>query len=142
MAARMVKVKGCRTILPVLANYVLASVLAVHLTAMAHWVRFAGWVVMKTSEYEERFQRPVPSWHQLLKVNRGPSQSRRRRWRVLVAAALIAVVSLTTDLVSHHAAHSHPGTALATGPAFEMLRGELRRILDLLGTRAAPRGPA
>ena len=64
---------------------------------------------MTVGEYEERFRRPVSSWHQILTATQSPIQARRRRWRSLVAAALLAVMTLTVEIASHHAAHSPSG---------------------------------
>jgi hypothetical protein len=77
-----------------------------HLTA-PHGVQFPEWPVMRISEYEERFQRAAPSWHQILMVDQSLKPAPRRRRRYLVIAALIAVMTITLEIASHRAAHSH-----------------------------------
>jgi hypothetical protein len=96
---------------------------------------------MKISDYEERFQRPAPSWHQILTVNQSPNRTRRRRRRCLVAAALTAVVTLTMEVGSHHAAHSHAGNGFARERAFDVLPGALWRILDRIADSWRGGGP-
>jgi hypothetical protein len=85
---------------------------------------------MKFSEYEERFQRPAPSWHQILMVNQGPNRKRRRRRRCLVAAALMAAIMLTIEISPHHAAHGHAGKGSASEPAFDVLLSDFSHILE------------
>lgn len=85
---------------------------------------------MTNSEYEDRFRRPAPSWHQILTVNQSPNRTRRRRRRYLVAAALIAVMTLTMEVASHHAAHNHARNGSAKEPGFDALPGDFWRILD------------
>jgi hypothetical protein len=85
---------------------------------------------MTNSEYEDRFRRRAPSWHQILTVNRNPNRTRRRRRRYLVAAALIAVMTLTMEVASHHAARSLAGNGSASEPAFDVLPGDFWRIFD------------
>jgi hypothetical protein len=67
---------------------------------------------MTVGEYEERFRRPASSWHQILTLTQDPIQTRRRRWRCLIATALLAVMTLTIEIASHHTAHSPFGEAL------------------------------
>ena len=86
---------------------------------------------MKFGEYEDRFRRPAPSWRQILAANQTRNRIRPRRWRYLLAAALIAFVTLTVEVASHRAAHGHGGTAPATGPGFHLSPTEFRRILSL-----------
>jgi hypothetical protein len=57
---------------------------------------------MTVGEYEERFRRPVSSWHQILTAAQSPIQARRRRWRSLVAAALLAVMTLFQGAANRH----------------------------------------
>ena len=85
---------------------------------------------MKISEYEERFQRPAPFWHQILMVNQSLKRAPRRRRRCLVGAALIAVMTITMEIASHRAAHSHAGGGSAIERAFDVLPGDFQRILD------------
>jgi hypothetical protein len=84
---------------------------------------------MKISEYEERFQRPAPSWRQILMVNQSLKRSPRRSRCYLVAAALIAVLTLTIEIASHPAAHSHAGSGSAIERTFEALPSDFQRIL-------------
>jgi hypothetical protein len=86
---------------------------------------------MRISEYEERFQRPAPSWLQLLTVNQRPNRIRHRRRRCLLAAALITVVTLTLEAAIHSPAHGHGGTgSAATGPGLDLALANFRRVLD------------
>ena len=124
--------KGCHTILLVPGNSVLRSLLATRFAATAHWLRFAERALMKRSEYEERFRRSSPSWHQILTVNQRPNRSRRRRLRWLLVGILIGAVTLTTEIGSHRAAHSHAGQLRAAEPAADMVAGEFRHILDFV----------
>lgn len=73
---------------------------------------------MTVGEYEERFRRPVSSWHQILTATQSPIQARRRRWRSLVAAALLAVITLTVEIALHHAAHSPSDKGSTKGAGF------------------------
>jgi hypothetical protein len=132
--------KGCHTILLVPANSVLTSLLETRVVAKAHWVRFSERVLMKRSEYEERFRRSAPSWHQILTVNQSPNRSRRRRLRWLLVGILIGAATLTTEIGSHRAAHSHVGQRPAAEPEADVLAGEFRRIFDLVRNRWT-RGP-
>ena len=87
---------------------------------------------MKLNEYEARFRRSAPSWHQILTVNQNPNRSRRRRLRWLLVGILIGAVTLTTEMASHRTAHSHAGQRPAAEPEADVLAGEFRRILDLV----------
>jgi hypothetical protein len=40
------------------------------------------------------------------------------------------VVMLTMEVASYHPAHSHAGNGVARRPAFNMLPGDFRRILE------------
>ena len=73
---------------------------------------------MKLNEYEERFQRPVPSWHQILAANQTRNRIRLRKWRYSLATALMAVATITVELASRRTAHGHGGTGSAAGPGF------------------------
>jgi hypothetical protein len=57
---------------------------------------------MSMSEYEERFRPPVPSFHEVFVATR--ERGRGRRWRrcVLVATAVLAMVTMTCKVVPHH----------------------------------------
>jgi hypothetical protein len=57
---------------------------------------------MTVSQYEERFRRPAPSLHQIFAATRGRNAKRRRR-RIWVAAAAVAVLAITWKVASHHA---------------------------------------
>jgi hypothetical protein len=48
----------------------------------------------------------------------------------LIATALLAVVMLTMEVASYHPAHSHAGNGFARRPAFKVLPGDFRRILE------------
>jgi hypothetical protein len=85
---------------------------------------------MNLGEYDDRFRRPAPSWHQILTVAQSPNRYRRRRWRCLAVAALLAVMTLTVEIASHHAAHSHAGNGSVRERAFDVLPGDFWRILD------------
>jgi hypothetical protein len=85
---------------------------------------------MTIGEYEERFRRPRSSWHQILTLTESPTQTRRRRWRCLIARALLAVVMLTMEVASYHPAHSRAGNGFARRPPFDVLPGDFWRILD------------
>jgi hypothetical protein len=122
-------VKRRHTIQLVPGSNVPQSSAAHHPAATARWVRFAERMVMKFNEYDDRFRRPVPSWHQILAAN----QTRNRiqsKWRYLLAATLIAFVTLTMELASHRTAPSHAGAAPPACPGFHLLPTELRRILS------------
>jgi hypothetical protein len=89
---------------------------------------------MKLNEYEERFQRPAPSWRQILAANQTRNRIHLRKLRYLLAAALVALITLTMELASsHRTAHSHGSSGSAAGPGFHLLPAEFRRILDLFG---------
>jgi hypothetical protein len=82
---------------------------------------------MTVGEYEERFRRPASSWHQILTATQSPIQARRRRWRCLIATALLAVMTLTMEVASHHVAHTPAGKGPAGQPAFGVLPGDFGR---------------
>jgi hypothetical protein len=54
---------------------------------------------MTIGEYEERFWRTAPSVHQTFAASRGRDQ-RRRRLRIWVAAATVAVLSITCSVAN------------------------------------------
>jgi hypothetical protein len=95
---------------------------------------------MTVGEYEERFRRPASSWHQILTLTQNSNQTRRRRWRCVVATALLAVMTLTLEFALHHAAHSPAGKGSARQPFFDVLPGNFWRILDGGGAEQAPLG--
>ena len=95
---------------------------------------------MTIGEYEERFRRLAPSWHQILTVAQSPNQTRRRRLRCLVGAALLGLMAVTMEIASHHAAHSHAGRGAARQP-FDGLPGDFWHILDRGWTDRGPPGP-
>ena len=64
---------------------------------------------MTMSEYEERFRSPTPSLHQTFAEARGPNRGRRRSRPFWVAAALVGVMSMTMNVMSHHTVHSETG---------------------------------
>jgi hypothetical protein len=68
---------------------------------------------MTVSEYEDRFRRPEPSWHQILTVIQSLNRTRGRRRRCFFAAALIGVATLTIEIASHYATHNHAGNGSA-----------------------------
>jgi hypothetical protein len=47
----------------------------------------------------------------------------------LIATALLAVMMLTMEVASYHAAHSHAGNGFARRPAFDVLPADFWRIL-------------
>ena len=124
--------KGCHTILLVPGNSVLRSLLATPFAATTHWLRFAERALMKLNEYDARFRRSAPSWHQILTVYQNPSRSRRPRLCWLLVGILIGAVTLTAEIGSHRAAHSHAGQRPAAEPEADVLTGEFRRIFDLV----------
>jgi hypothetical protein len=95
---------------------------------------------MKISEYEEGFQRPVPSWRQILTVNQKLNRTPRSKRRYVLVAALIALMTLTMEIASHRAAHSDAGGGSAIERAFDVLPADFQRILDLVrnGTGGRP----
>ena len=48
----------------------------------------------------------------------------------MAVATLLAVMTLTVEIASHHAAHSHAGNGSVREPAFDVLPGDFWRILD------------
>lgn len=62
--------------------------------------------IMTMSEYEEQFRSPTPSLHQTFAEARGPNRGRRRSRPFWVAAALVGVMSMTMNVMSHHTVHS------------------------------------
>jgi hypothetical protein len=66
-------------------------------------------VVMTVSEYEERFRPPTRSVHQAYIGMHGPKWSRRRRWRLWIAAALLSLMTATMQTASHRTADTDPG---------------------------------
>ena len=60
---------------------------------------------MTVGEYDERFWRTAPSLHQTFAASRGQNQT-RRRLRIWVTAATVAVLSITCSV-----AHRHHGQA-------------------------------
>ena len=61
---------------------------------------------MTMSEYEERFRSSTLSLHQTLAEARGPNRGRRRNRPFWVATALVGVMSMTMNVMSHHTIHS------------------------------------
>jgi hypothetical protein len=123
--------RGRHTILLVPGIHVLMNWLATRFAATARWLRFAERVLMNRNEYEERFRRSAPSWHQILTVNQSPNRSRRRRLRWLVVGVLIGALTLTTEMASHRMAHSHAGQRPAAEPEADLLAGKFRHVLEL-----------
>ena len=64
---------------------------------------------MIMSEYEERFHPPKPSLHQIFTAARGRRRERRGSLPLWVAAALVAVMTMTCKVTSHHTIHSGTG---------------------------------
>ena len=62
--------------------------------------------IMTMSEYEERFRSPTPSLHQTFAEARDTNRGRRRSRPFWVAAALVGVMSMTMNVMSHHTVHS------------------------------------
>jgi hypothetical protein len=92
---------------------------------------------MTVGEYEERFRRPASSWHQILSLTQDPIQTRRRRRRCLVATALLAVMTLTIEIASHHTAHSPCGEASASQNSVP--EDAIWRLLSQRGLRGVSR---
>ena len=88
---------------------------------------------MRISEYEDRFRRPEPSWHQILMVAQSPDRKWRRR-RCLLALTLIAAVPLTMEITPHQPTHGLAGKGSESKLAFEVLSSDLWRILDRVRT--------
>jgi hypothetical protein len=61
---------------------------------------------MTMSEYEERFRSSTLSLHQTFAEARGPNRERRRSRPFWLAAALVGVMSMTMNVVSHHTIQS------------------------------------
>ena len=59
-------------------------------------------VIMTMSEYEERFRPPVPSLHQTFTEVRGPDRGGRRSRRLWISAALVGVMTITSEAAFHH----------------------------------------
>jgi hypothetical protein len=57
--------------------------------------------IMTVGEYEERFWRTAPSFHQTFATSSGRNQT-RRRLRIWVAAATVAVLSITCSVAYRH----------------------------------------
>jgi hypothetical protein len=64
---------------------------------------------MTVSEYEELFRPPAPSVHQALIDMHGPKWTRRRRWRLWIAAALLGLMTATMETASYRTADTDPG---------------------------------
>ena len=62
---------------------------------------------MTMSEYEERFRSSTLSLHQTFAEARGHNRGRLRARPFWLAAALVGVMSMTMNVVSHH--HSEWG---------------------------------
>jgi hypothetical protein len=58
------------------------------------------------SEYEERFRSSTLSLHQTFAEARGPNRGRLRGRPFWLAAALVGVMSMTMNVVSHHTIQS------------------------------------
>ena len=56
---------------------------------------------MTVGEYDERFWRTAPSLHQTFAASRGQNQT-RRRLRIWVTAATVAVLSITCGVTHRH----------------------------------------
>jgi hypothetical protein len=97
---------------------------------------------MTVGEYEERFRRPAPSWHQILVATQSPNRTRRRKRRWLVGAALIAVITLATEIAPHHDARGHTGKGSVREPVFDVLLGDFWRIFDLVRNGCTRGGPS
>ena len=61
---------------------------------------------MTMSEYEERFRPPAPSLHQTFAEVRGPNRGGKGGRRLWVAAALVAVMTITSKAALHHSTHA------------------------------------
>ena len=61
---------------------------------------------MTMSEYEERFRSLTPSLYQTIAEAQGSNRARRRSRPLWVAAALVGVMSMTMNVVSHHTIQS------------------------------------
>jgi len=64
---------------------------------------------MTVSEYEDRFRSSTPSLHQIFAAAWGPNLERQRGRRLWGAAALVAVITMTCEVASHHAPHFDTG---------------------------------
>lgn len=90
---------------------------------------------MTIGEYEERFRIPARSLHQFFMEIEGPKRTRRRRRRRLVTATLLAVVTLTAEVASHHTAQSPTGERYRGEPVLDVLPREVWHILDQVTKR-------
>ena len=61
---------------------------------------------MTMSEYEERFRSSTLSLHQTFAEAQGPNRGRLRSRPFWLAAALVGVMSMTMNVVSHHTIQS------------------------------------
>src|SRR5258707_872577 len=64
-------------------------------------------VIMTMSEYEERFRPPAPSLYQTFAEVRGSNRGGRRSRRLWVAAALVGVMTITSEAALHHSIHAN-----------------------------------
>ena len=78
---------------------------------------------MTVGEYEERFWRTAPSLHQTFATSRGRNQT-RRRLRIWVAAATVAVLSITCGLAHRH----HGRTMIDQGQRLAMTVSDEYRL--------------
>lgn len=78
---------------------------------------------MTLGEYEERFWRTAPSVHQTFAASSGRDQT-RRRLRIWVAAATVAVLSITCGVAHRH----HGQTTTGQGQRLAMTASDEFRL--------------
>jgi hypothetical protein len=72
-------------------------------------------VIMTMSEYEERFRPPAPSLHQTFTEVRGPNRGGRRSRYLWVSAALVGVMTITSNAALHHSSHANGSQVSKSG---------------------------
>jgi hypothetical protein len=91
---------------------------------------------MTMSEYEERFRSSTLSMHQTFAEARGPNRGRLRSRPFWLAVALVGVMSMTMNVVSHHTIQS--GQVIARNYASPASDDPLAAIRNLIeGVRFA-----
>jgi hypothetical protein len=83
--------------------------------------------IMSMSEYEERLRPPAPSLHQIFAATWGRDRGRRWRRCVLVATAVLAMVTMTCKVAPHHTVDSLTGIQSPTGDGWPIARRGARQ---------------
>ncbi len=77
---------------------------------------------MSMSEYEERLRPLAPSLHEIFAATRGRDRGRRWRRCVLVATAVLGVVTMTCKVAPHHTVDSLTGFQSRSGDGWPITR--------------------